>query len=87
MDEEIELSTEVIKETTEVFVSKYISIVVLKVSCKYFIDPSSASSYSLQGMQHYLAYLMFGITHPRCELHSALLFFLISSPVLFLSGL
>lgn len=87
VDEEIRLLTEVIKEATEVFVSKFISTFVLKVSCKHFIDPGTASSYSLQGMQHYLAYLMFGLTHASYELHSALLFFLIVSPVLFLSGL
>lgn len=50
VDEEIKLLTEVIKEKPEVFVSKFISTVVLKVSCRHFIDPSSGSSYSLQGM-------------------------------------
>lgn len=67
LDEEIKLSTEEIKETTKVFVSKFISTVVLKVSCKHFIDPGTASSYSLKGMQHYLAYLMFGLTHSSYE--------------------
>lgn len=74
-------------KSTEVFVSKFISTVVLKVSCKHFIDTGTASSYSLQEMQHYLVYLMFGLTHPSYELHSALLFFLIIGPILFPSGL
>lgn len=74
MNEEIKLLTEEIKEATEVFVSKFISTVVLKVSCKHFIDPGTASSYSLQGMQHYLAYLMLALTHLSYELHSAPVF-------------
>lgn len=67
--------------------SANLSVRVLKVSCKHFIDPGTASSFSLRGMQHYLAYLVFGLTHLSYELHSALLFFLIIGPVLFPSGL